>query len=64
MTDVKSIKVTKSRTNSNMRQRPSDYSRPLKVINAKVEQTDGEFPDNVFKPHEAVRESPRNRMQQ
>lgn len=51
LTDVKSIKVTKSRSNSNIRQRSPDrqpmnsYSKPLKVINAKVEQTDNEFID-------------------
>ena len=56
LTDVKSIKVAKSRSNSNIRQRPDlnrqmhSYSKPLKVISAKVEQTDNEFVEQPFRP--------------
>ena len=68
MTDVKSIKVTKSRSGSNVRPRPQDppyrqinpYAKPLKVINARVEQTDADLPENAFRPQEAhIQESPR-----
>ena len=61
MTDVKSIKVTKSRSGSNVRPRPQDpqyrqinpYNKPLKVINARVEPNDTDIPDNAFRPQEA-----------
>ena len=40
-TDVKITKVINSRSNSNIRQRPEvKSSRPLKVINARVDNTD------------------------
>ena len=71
MTDVKSIKVTKSRSNSNVRPRPQDppyrqmnpYGKPLKVISAKVDQTDLEQPDHLFRPPAHIQESPRMKAQ-
>lgn len=69
LTDVKSIKVAKSRSNSNVRQRPeqyrqvNSYSKPLKVISAKVEQTDNEFMDQPFRPSN-IQMSPRMKSYQ
>jgi len=72
MTDVKSIKVTKSRSNSNLRpQRPQDppfrqnpSGKPLKVINARVDPSDLEQPDHIFRPPAHIQESPRMKAHQ
>jgi hypothetical protein len=39
------------------------YGKPLKVISAKVDQTDLEQPDHLFRPPAHIQESPRMKAQ-